>query len=233
MPTPNIDNNYIAISFLPKNRKKNKFKAFFKGISSGMVWIGNLFKNFLHGTEYETYSTVVSYSKGDRVENIFGVFESRIDNNLNNDTSNIDCWYKILDNFIGAKERVLFSNHRIILENALNRKFKTTFRQPESYSGTGQLPLSDIYIESENPIFTSIIGYDSLHEDNTLFNASTTYWGFDTLIVGTASSYKFSINIPLLVFNNLGSNNDIREKIVRSFVDLYYPIGTNYTVETY
>lgn len=241
MPVPSLDQEELALEILPPSKRANivtgqpypYWIGLFKGISSLAVWLYGIFFRYMNGGLFADWDVLVTYNKGDRIKDVFGVYESTVDGNLANATSDTNFWYKILNSHIGAYERVNYNYQRIILEYGLNRNFGTTFRQPTSYSGTGQLPLSDIYIEQAALDAYSIISYTTLVPPDTIYSAPTGYYSFTTLFVGSASSYLFNVYIPAAVYAAIDPVPTIAEKIVRAFVDKYRFVGVNYNVLTY
>lgn len=241
MPTPNINQEYIAVSMLPPSKrvsvktglKLNKWIAMIKGISAANIWLYDIFYKFMNGSSYVTFSLLDTYNKGDRVQNSLGVYESLTSGNIGNPLTDTNNWYKLLNNFIGANIRATFNFQRIVLEKGLNLEFNCTFRQPTSYSGTGQLPLSDIYITEDNLTQFSIVCYPAITNTNSLFLTPSGYYSFDSLRLGVASTYKFVVNIPVAKYTDIDANSTIAEKIVRTFVDRYRFIGVQYRIQTY
>lgn len=241
MPVPELNQEDLALEILPPSKRANittgepypYWIALFKGISTIAIFIYNVFKKYMYGGVFVNWSSVTTYNKGDRVKDQFGVYESLKDSNLANPTSDETFWYKILSTHIGAYERVNYNYQRIVLEYALNRRFDSTFRQPTSYSGTGQLPLSDIYIESVTPDYYSILGFDNLHPENSIYSIPTGFFAFDGLISTVSSFYQFSVNIPSSVYALIDSNPVVAEKIVRNFVDKYRLVGVQYIIIIY
>ena len=238
----------ISLNVLPPTKRispkdgsiLNGWIALFKNIASQMVYVNEIFKRYQNGSEYPYYSFSTAYVVGDRVKNEFGVFEC-IASNTGVSTTNYTYWNLIISSFIGANERVLYTGKRIVLEYALNRYFGgelmansfAGFRQPTSYSATGQLPLSDIYI-SALPIVDVSFGIGDVSQNlGSIGDISLNYGICDDTIVGVASSYMFQINIPVNVFASINSDLPTAEKIVRNFVDKYCLIGVGYNVVTY
>jgi len=248
MTIPRINQQNIALNMLPPSKRVNistlesypKWKQWFIGLASQMVWLHSVCKSYIYGSANLYYNDVIYYNVGDRVNTVFGVFECII-SNYGVSVTNSFYWYKITPNFIGVSERVLYQKSRIVLEYALNRQFGyqlsqngfSGFRQPESYSSTGQLPLSDIYISSSSPASVSIVMYQNRRVSNTLYDHSSGYFMFGSLILTAASSYQFTVNIPSSVYGSIDSNPVTAEAIVRQFVDKYCLIGVGYSINTY
>lgn len=131
-------------------------------------------------------------------------------------------WLLIQENFIGVDERIMFNANKLVLEYALNKRFDTTFRQPN-----GQ---SDIYIvKNVIPIFPFTIGYEDV-ESSVVFNGAT-----NPMINGyTFGNYvNFTIMIPSGVYSQIDPTPATANFIVQNFVDKYNTIGLTYDIQTY
>lgn len=196
------------------------------------------FRYFMNGSIDTGYwNSVVTYAKGDLVRDVSGVYESQSDGNLNNPITDTTFWFKVLGSFIGASERVKYNGRYLYLTWALNRWFGTTFLQPiypAPYDfGLGGGTFSDIYITTDVPTFYSLVGFDELAPADSVYDMIVGYACFDDILVGTSSSYKFTIHMPLFIYNALGSTVAIRESVVRHFVDGVNVGGLGYSIVTY
>ncbi len=139
-------------------------------------------------------------------------------------------WYKIAPYYVGAQERCQYSSQKMVMEYALNRIFRTEYRNPTSITTGGYLPLSDIYITTvafqnaswgvgtEGQIFGSVGTKPGIYG-----------WGTTSTTLAD-TTYQFIINIPVSLSVALGTSY---EKIIRNFVDGINMIGTTYTISTY
>ena len=48
-----------------------------------------------------------------------------------------------------------------------------------------------------------------------------------------ATQFNMDVNVPTAFFNSLGTTNNIRESIIKSFVDKYISAGITYQIITY
>jgi hypothetical protein len=249
MPTTVVNQTNIALQNLPQSKRISPidksfmylWDAFMKVISYGATWVYDLFYRYERGTGYQFYDSLTVYDLGERVKDITGVYESKVASNLGNALGNVDYWTKLLPTPISTLERALYNGKRINLEYQLNKEYAKQlidngfigFKQPMSYSGTGQLPLSDIYVETVVPEFTSFVSADSSSYSSASFDNHSSGYSFDTEIYVVPSTFKFSINIPTAVYNDLGADNDIRTATITSFVNKYRPAGTQFEIITY
>lgn len=148
-------------------------------------------------------------------------------------------WYKIAPSYIGAQERAQYNAQKLIFEYALNRWFRTTFKQPtalidgtiSSPYGVFYTPKSDIFITTKN--VTELTFYSGETESTSCEsgeNSSSNFNSTETVILGTDSSYQFIVWIPTALATSLGTNY---VKIVSKIVDLMAIAGTSYTVSIY
>jgi hypothetical protein len=239
-----INQENIALNVLPPSKRYNivtgvvfdKWIAWFKGLASQMVWLHDIYKLYTDGSYSYPYWSAGIYNKGDRVNSVYGVYESTEDANSNIPTGS--GWMKLTPSFIGSSERVLYSGMRIRLEYALNKQFGNElvingysgFKQPVSYSGSGQLPLSDIYITASPPAYVSFAFSNSSQIEGGISTVSSINGIANVTINTIASSYQFKIYIPAPVYLSIGPE---AEKIIRGFVDRYIMIGVGYSIIQY
>ena len=150
-------------------------------------------------------------------------------------------WVKVQDNFVGANERASYSCEKLIFEYALNRWFKTMFRQPNGIpedpfgnpSGT-----SDIYI-SVNSNTANQFFWGQTRSD--YYFAPAVNFSDHTIPISTyfspGNSFQllsdYTIYMPLAVYNQLSPLSGNRDDVVRAFVDLINPAGSKYDIATY
>lgn len=213
-----------------------------RGYLGELEWLDSIFRKFMDGSDVLSfYDSSVTYSKYDKIKDNFCVFESKIDNNIGNPTSNEDCWDKILDSFIGNTERVTYVCRQLPFEYALNHYFQQQilengfigWKQPDSLVGDDYSPKSDIYISQIIPENVSFaFSNNSVQQSGitsiSLFNGIT-----DITINSLATFYRYAINIPTDVYNSLGTTDDIRDSIIRNFVDKINVCGCGYEINVY
>ena len=157
------------------------------------------------------------------------------------------CWYKIAPSYIGAQERAQYNSQKLIMEYALNRWFRTTFRQPTSYrDGTvaytvnatsilgiwylsaGGYNVSDIFITTVAVTYPTLLVADvklGLVGDIPNFSVVS-----DSAISGSDTTYKFIVWIPTSLSVALGVSY---VEIISSVVNKMLMAGTSYTVQVY
>jgi len=238
-----INQENIALNILPPSKRVNvvtgsvlnKWIGWIKGIASQMVWLHTIFSDYTEGSDYP-YWVAGTYNKGDRVNSIYGAYECLEDGNSNIPTG--EGWMRLTPSIIGSSERLLYTGMRIKLEYALNKVFSNElalngysgFKQPVTYSGTGQLPLSDIYITTSLPVYVSFAFSNATQSLGGISQVSLTNGICNSTINTIASSYVFIIHIPSSVYSLIGSE---AENIIRGFVDKYVMAGIQYSITQY
>ena len=219
-----VDTGSLGAELLPPDKRQPRMLAFVRAILSALQYVINLFlQSFRTGNPSPIWSSLSTYSKGQRVQYNRSVYESLIDANVATPT-NTTSWRKIQANFLGVEERQAYNGQKVVLEYALNRYFSTTFVQP----GAGT---SDIYLSTNTPPVYPFISA------GVSGASSTTYPTYSTeMVLNTYSftgNYRFTIHVPTAVYTALSTVSGARETIVRSFVDNYVPAGITYNITTY
>ncbi|RYD57278.1 MAG: hypothetical protein EOP56_08185 [Sphingobacteriales bacterium] len=147
----NINYTSLVHDTLPPDKRTTRHSRWLVALLSPIVWLKEeFFGLYMQGATYAAFVPLTVYNKGTRV--IFNrvIWESLMDNN-NRLIPFPGYWKRLSIPVIGAEERVWYSGHTIVLEWALNKMFKRTFRQPPAQS--------DIYIVTNRvvnlPFFVS------------------------------------------------------------------------------
>jgi hypothetical protein len=224
MPVPDIDFNQQAVQTLPTAQRKTNWKIFVQALISATDWLYKVFKSFRNGETLALYNPATTYAVGAKVQYGFSTYESLVAGNVGNTPATAP-QYWILRNtyFIGAEERAMYTGQKLIFEYALNRYFRTTFRQP----ATGLT--SDIFLETYLPNNLSFIMYPDSTSDKMYPTYSTGYM-FPTPVYSIATTFKFNIHIPVAVYAALGPTAD---QIIRGVADKYAFVGTEYGIIQY
>lgn len=186
-------------------------------ISEPLNWLNKLmFTDYAEGAAYITYNPASTYGIGDRVNYKKAIYESLQDNNIGKAPNlNTAYWYKRQDSFIGADERILFTDSKLLCEYALNKWFGGTFRQPPS--------TSDIYVlKNGNAVPTFIVGSST----GSSVGLSTSS-GFVGLGYYTPVAADFTIKIPTALYPTGGDQE------VRDFADMLNSIENTYDIVQY
>ena len=184
-----------------------------------------IFEDYVNGSQYGTFDITSAYTLSNRVIYIDrGAYECISGTTAGIVPFNSNFWRKINDNYIGAKERVLYNSQKIIYEYALNRWFQTGVNNP--YPGNG------IYIETlVTDSTTFLLGSDGPNSSDLVSNSiyAESYLGNGLI----NNIYDYTIWVPNAVYNALGPNITFRENTIRSVADNYNLAGMQYTVSGY
>jgi len=216
-----------AANALPVNKRLPKYLSWVNSIVSPMVWLRDVvFEVFKAGFEYNEYAAG-TYAIGDRVKYNKSIYESLVGGNT--DAPTTDKWIKIVDNFIGTDERVLFRSEKIIFEYALNKWFNTD-ANPCVWSN---IPAASTIYITNNAIAS---GFFRVGTSQDL----SSYVGFGEVgePIGNDGGavtiqYAYTINIPTAVYAAFGADASTREQTVRNFADKYNIVGLFYNIQTY
>jgi hypothetical protein len=225
---PVIDFDIYANLIMPLNHRLKETLLYVRATLYSVKRLYEIFTLYKSGSGCDWYDSGAAYPLGYRVKTIFGVYESLVDGNTGNATTDTTKWQQILDSYIGIEERVRYCSNKIVYEYALNRWFGTVFQQ---YTDTAYTHVSDIYITTAEPTYpTFVVG---LTTGDAVGLTESTGWVSSTPIYTSASTYKFNIYVPTIVYNALGTTTDIREKTFRGFADRLKPSGTTYNIILY
>ena len=232
---PVIDINDQSLNALPSAQRLPKWVILARALNHPDDRLNKIFEFYVNGsTDSGYWSSGTTYSKGDYVRALDGVYESLADGNTGNALSSKTWWLKVLPAFIGTLERTVYTNRYLGMTWALNRHFGTTFRQPpypSPYGGSGTY--SDIYITTDAIVDESFLMYPTGLQSSGMFPTYSTGWMFDPPTFASASTFKYTVHFPAAVYTALGSSSDIREKTARAIIDRFNTTGISYSITTY
>lgn len=217
--------NYIqkVVELLPPDKRGPKMVNWLIDLLGPMgVNYSDLFVDYKTGSDYDLYNSLTTYNTGDRVQYSQSIYESIIDNNTLNPTD-LSGWRVYEEYFIGVDERITYNHLKIVLENALNKRFNTTFRQPNL--------VSDIYIETNVPA-ANVFVVGSVEQESSIVYRETSS---EYIINGYSFAIfnNFTVYVPLAVYEAQSADINAREPIFRYFIDKYNSAGLNYNIITY
>ncbi len=225
-------NFYNEFQQLLPPKKRKKFNMAWMGVfAKSFQRLRDLwFSDYADGFTGLKYNVGTNYAKGDRQRYIdHSVYEALDAIPAGNPPPDAR-WLKILDVWIGVRERINYNSQKIVFETALNKWFDTTFRLAPG--------LSDIYITT-NLYSTNgfIIGVDENESSTIKIPIEQEYYILDAFVFGTIN---FTINVPDSGaspipgwYTALGPDAATRENIIRSYADKYVMAGIIYQVSTY
>jgi hypothetical protein len=217
----NINYNQKVVETLVPDKRQPKTTAYLqqlaKEVSQNNIQLTNLYKTFQVCDNWTNIffarNSVVKYGKA-----IYVAVENTTD-----EPSFTTAWLMVSPNFMGNDFRLAIKGERLILEYALNTWFHTTFRQ---------LPaLSDIYLVTNTITESAFVVGSSEFESSNIFQNVSSQFVINSY--SFANQYNLTIKIPIAVYTALGTTDDIRNSIVRSFADLYISAGITYNIITY
>lgn len=222
-----IDFQLAAMEILPTHKRTNITEVT-NSITKPLNDLNLIFKYFRIGSGAANYSNGPTYTFGQIVKYSRRIYlRNEVTDSYVAGTipTNAVFWTKILDDFVGVTERVMYGNGKLIMEYALNRAFGTMFRNP---------PLvSDIYIENIN---TSDINFFVGEFDTDTGTVSQSdvlsefYVGEGDFV---STERDFIVYVPLATYNALGSTTTERDSRINSVVDSIKLAGYDYKIQTY
>lgn len=198
---------------------------------SGINFIQKLHGYLMDGTEEDNYDAGTSYSFGELV--IFQrkvYFRNQITNgySIGVDPSTI-YWTLVLNDFIGASEKVYFGPGKLVLEYALNRIFQTIFRQPVGVSPA----LSDIYIQNNETNQAQFYIGENDTESSYIAITDTDSTDYITVADLDPATTNFTIFVPIAVLTALNPTIAKAKAIVYSAALKYRLSGYTFIVQSY
>lgn len=222
-----VDYDDYSRQVLPPDKRKKPNRDFINALLYPLQYIHNLTM-----TDYRVGSTAIpwldstTYSEGDRVVYKGSAYESKVNANINNLPTDSTWWNKVQENFIGVFERVKYNGNKLTFEWAINKFFKeygAIFRQPPN--------VSDIYLVAhEKPPLVFISGATEAFSSNVYLDRSTEFVVNDYTF---GSYFNCSIMVPQAIYDQLDTDPNNRENIIRLFADQYIVAGVLYNVVTY
>ena len=220
----NVNYNTTIESLLVPDKRTKKTVAFNTAL---VAEVAN--DHDLLFTIYKNYSilptwTAGTYAKNQLVKYNKSIYQS-VENGNTTEPTLSEKWRLVSENFLGSDFRLSITGSKLNLEYALNTWFGSTFRQPI-------VGVSDIYLTTnsiaQTPIFR--VGINEIESSSVGTDTSS------QLIVDSysfATKYNLTINVPSALFTSLGTTNDVRNSVVRSFADKYINAGLTYQIQTY
>ena len=244
-PTIYADNeNQLANDVIVPNRRLTKWLAWFGCLLQPQQWLNNLvFNKYYSGLLSPMWVSGNTYAYGVDIMDVdYSVYECINVNGVtsathpNQDSSN---WIKILDTFVGAGERILYTEQKAMLEYLLNYYFQV---------GNVALP----WVTSASPVtsgankqiyISNNATYNGFWLTNTNLQNLTSYMANSSAYqksfmrnVSVAIGYAFTINVPVAVDAAITANqvNGVTaQQIIRSIVSKYSQANFVFNYLTY
>jgi hypothetical protein len=220
-----VDYNTAIENLLVPDKRTKKTLAFNIALALGIANNHNLLFNIYKNYEIlPNWITAFAYNKNDLVKYSKSVFQS-IENGNTSRPTNSSKWRLVSENFLGSDFRLSITGEKLNLEYAINTWFGSTFRQPS-------VGISDIYFTTNNLIELPVFRVGINEFESTSVRSD----GSDQFVINSytfTAQYNLTINVPIALFNSLGTTNEIRTSIVRAFADKYINAGLTYKIQTY
>lgn len=220
-----IDYNTHGVMLTPPDKRGDRNVAWIRSMLKPVQWVRDaLFDTYRNSFTGDAYDNTATYAKGDRVRYIDrAVYECIEATTAGTAPSDTDHWIKIQDLYIGLKERAKYNSGKMLFEYMLNKWFEVA-----------AAPADQIYIENNTVDVNGFyLGYSDTWQSGQLGNQFN-----QQHYLGAASAYAtdpncFTIYVPVAVYTALGSTNDERDNVVKSFADQYVLAGMIYNIQSY
>jgi hypothetical protein len=231
----NINFNTVTKNLLPVTKRKTTFQALFDVLFANTIQSWNFIwaNNYLLGTDISNaWNSGSTYNANDIVVSADNqVYQSLVAANTNhNPTTTTGYWWLVETNFVGVYERIAYNAQILTFEYALNKWFRTTFRQPtgvpDIYIVNNQITPNCFVWGGSKP---SIFYYYNFQCSQPIINnmqtwASGTTYAANDIVVGSNGSVYQSI-----AGSNL-NHNPISTTGYWTFIRTSYLIQYNYTI---
>lgn len=234
---PNIYNQNFGKIWsdnLPPDYNLPKFKAWGAWLLTPLQWLRDLiYGDYSNGFTGNDWVTGTNYIYGDRVRytdnrvyeltNIAGLTPSTVAPDL--DPAN---WFKVLDTWIGLRERAKYNSQKIMMEYILNKFFRVPISPaPQIYISRLTVNISVLWMAQDSTESTCWMAQDSLY---------STCWM--PQVPDQLQQYCFTVYVPAGIYAQIGAlipsgSSSTAEDVIRSIVDRYLRAGKVYNVIQY
>lgn len=227
------DNKIVAEQIAPPTLRQSKFLAWLYVITKPVQSLWSLiFNGYKNGTTvyYDLDNTYFLpplgyvFSVGEVIKDSKSIYICTKPSTYAG-FANLADFDKLQDNFLGVSERIKYNSQKILFEYAMNKWFSVP-----NVSIPNSIFITNNFIQSE----TIFLMGGSSETSSVMPNSSvysTDYMGNVPAYI--AVSFDFTINVPLDLFDTLGTNATNKENTIRQFADKYNLAGTTYNVITY
>lgn len=227
------DNKIVAEQIAPPTLRQPKFLSWLYVITKPVQSLWDLiFNDYKDGTTvyYDLDNTFFLpplgyvFSVGEVIKYSKGIYIC-VETFTYSGTIDLTKFNKLQDNFLGVEERIKYNSQKILFEYAMN----TWFSVP-NVSIPYPIFITNNFIQSETIFLMGGSSETSSLMANSSIN-SVDYMGNVPNYIGV--SFDFTINVPLDLFDTLGTTTINKENTIRQFADKYNLAGTTYNVITY
>lgn len=254
IPNPNIyvqDEGDISHDLLPVKKRTKIHLAWLKELLSSAQWLhdlmfndytdGSLAPNWVSGSNYVYLDRVVFIDGAVyELQNTAGLTPSTITPNV--DTAN---WNKVLDSFIGARERARYTGQKLMLEYILNRRFQVaSFSliewEVKWIAGAPVVqsapPYTQIYIKAINNPTNNFWLSNGSGLVSYMSNTSTAQRNYLGNAYSAFNPVQYNIYVPIALYTAIGAYQPAgvtADTAIRAVVDAHAACGSIYTISTY
>ena len=227
---------------VPVQYRKPKFLAWGTWLFTALQWLHDLLFSggYSDGSTAPNWVSGSNYAYGAQVIDVdYKVYSCINTAGLTGDTVNPHLdpanWFKVLDSFIGVRERAYYTGQKIMMEYLLNRYFQVgvTTLPFQGASHTGQIYItknttnySQFWLSNNGgqPL-TSYLSNTSASQKNFLGNGYSTY-----------QPYNFTVNVPSAIFTAIGNNQPpgvTATQAISAIVSKYCQANLIFNIVTY
>lgn len=226
------DNKIVAEQIAPPTLRQPKFLAWLYVITKPVQSLWSLiFNGYKNGSTFDydlddPYTSIYIYFivKGNIIKYNKGIYLC-LETFPYTGTIDLTKFDKLQDNFLGVEERIKYNSQKILFEYAMNKWFSVP-----NVNIPYPIFITNNFIQAETVfLMGGSSETSSLMPNSSVY--STNYMGnMPTYITNT---FDYTINVPLDLFNILGTTTTNKENTIRQFADKYNLAGITYNVITY
>ncbi len=227
------DNKIVAEQIAPPTLRQSKFLAWLYVITKPVQSLWDLvFNGYKDGGTYDhdmddtyfippigyifTVGYTIKYNKSIYICIRTSIYTGVV---------NLADFDKLQDNFLGVTERIKYNSQKILFEYAMNKWFSVP-----NINIPYPIFITNNFIQSQTVFLLGGSSETSSLMPNSSINSVDYMGNMPTYITGT---FDFTINVPLDLFDTLGTTTTNKENTIRQFADKYNLAGITYNVITY
>ena len=226
----NVNTDQQAVDLLPPDKRDTQPLSIVRALLKPLQYCRDLvFDSYKTGATAPVW-VAGTYHQFDQVQYQKGVWQALVTTTAAPSTPD---WMLIQPNFIGIDERAQYNGTKLLFEWALNRWFKTMFRQPTTFNAAPDyyLPKSDIFLTT-NTLLINVFRVGLLEDESSSVGLlDSSEYVYDNFAFTNTTS--LSINVPVAVWTALSTVSADRDNIIRNFADKYVTAGIIYDIITY
>jgi len=213
----NINFLQLWYQLYPPMLRLSKHLSWAATLLKPIQWLKDvIFNDYADGVTSPLYDNSTLYNIGNRVYYIDRAEYECISTVVGFPPTNPTYWKKVIDNYIGVRERVKYNSRKLTYEWALNRWFMC----------------SGIYIENHDIEFDGfMLGSNSTTSTTLSYNSNQLFYPNYLSYASYVGVPDYTIWVPTLVY--AGPLINLDDNFVRTIADLYNLAGMQYDIKTY